>query len=198
MSVNSIESPEFTYKTLVVSFMYLLILSSPPTQISYIYRCINSCEVLEILLLYKNTQEVNSHGLVGGLIGEVNGDKNGLMPACGYVRKWLDNEWYCLIVIDNSANVINIQSVSYVNQEPLIADIKVSSYDGTKFIKCKMDGTTNQTYDTKLKYKFDGNKFKLWIKSLYVSIQILHANNVSGVFVKQGPDSGAVDITGDI
>lgn len=32
MSVNSIESPEFTYKTLVVSFMYLLILSSPPTQ----------------------------------------------------------------------------------------------------------------------------------------------------------------------
>lgn len=135
---------------------------------------------------------------MGGLIGEVNGDKNGLMPACGYVRKWLDNEWYCLIVIDNSANVINIQSVSYVNQEPLIADIKVSSYDGTKFIKCKMDGTTNQTYDTKLKYKFDGNKFKLWIKSLYVSIQILHANNVSGVFVKQGPDSGAVDITGDI
>lgn len=136
--------------------------------------------------------------LVGGLIGEVNGNKNGLMPACGYVRKWLNNKWYSLVVIDNSANIINLQSVSYVNQKPLIADIKVSSHEGTKFISCSLDGTTTGNYDTKLKYKFDGNKFKMWINSLYVSIQILHANNVTGVFVQQEPDVDAIDISGNI
>lgn len=41
---------------------------------------------MSILLLDKNTQGVNGHGLVGELIGVVSSEKNGLMPKNGFIN----------------------------------------------------------------------------------------------------------------
>lgn len=136
---------------------------------------------------------------MGGLLPVVTESKEGLSPTGSYLRKYLNNEWYSLCVIDNSSNVINLQSVPYINSIGLNADIIILSYGTEKQIfKFNMTGNISATYETKLKYKFDGNKCKIWINTRYVAMQILHMNYIYNILLKEEPDSDAIEVTGNL
>lgn len=136
---------------------------------------------------------------MGELLPVVTESKEGLSPTGSYLRKYLNNEWYSLCVIDNSSNVINLQSVPYINSIGLNADIIILSYGtGKQIFKFNMTGNISAAYETKLKYKFDGNKCKIWINTRYVAMQILHMNYISNILLKEEPDSDAIEVTGNL
>ena len=155
---------------------------------------------LSILLLYKNTQGVNSHGLVGELLPVSTVNKSGLMPSAGFIRKDLeDNKWYCLFETSSeSANVVKVQSISYVNQIPVDATIRYCIYRGIHSFRYKINGSTSDEYKTKMKYKLYGNeRYKVWIKSGYVSLQFTNNKGFTNVLVLNEPDSDALDMNGE-
>lgn len=137
---------------------------------------------------------------MGELIGLATKDKSGLMPSGGYIRADLeDYKWYCLFETENrAANVVKVQSMSYQNQIPVDVTIRFYVYDGSKKFEYKINGsTTSSDFETKMKYKYDGERYKVWIKSGYISAQFLYMTGLKNVLVLNEPDSDAVDMVGE-
>ena len=137
---------------------------------------------------------------VGELIGLATKDKSGLIPSGGYIRADLeDYKWYCLFETENrAANVVKVQSMSYQNQIPVDVTIRFYVYDGGKKFEYKINGsTTSSDFETKMKYKYDGGKYKVWIKSGYISAQFLNMDGLTNVLVLNDPDSDAIDMVGE-
>lgn len=104
---------------------------------------------------------------MGGLIPVATIDKSGLIPAGGYIRRDLGNKWHCLFESSTMAtNVVRIQSISYLNKMPVDITIRFYTYsENEKGLEYKINGNTSGTFNTKMKYKHDGTKYKVWIKS---------------------------------
>lgn len=137
---------------------------------------------------------------MGELIGLATKDKSGLMPSGGYIRVNLeDYKWYCLFETNiQAANVVKVQSMSFTNQMPIDVTIRFYVFNGDKNFEYKVNGsTTDNDYQTKMKYKYDGERYKVWIKSGYISAQFLYMTGLKNVLVLNEPDSDAVDMVGE-
>ena len=137
--------------------------------------------------------------VVGGLIPVATIYKSGFIPAGGYIRQDLGNKWHCLFESSTTAaNVVRIQSISYLNKMPVDITIRFYAYnENEKGFEYKINGTTSGTFNTKMKYKHDGTKYKVWINSKYISCQFLYMAGLSNVLVENEPDSDAIDMNGD-
>ena len=144
-------------------------------------------------------QNVSYFSQLGGLIPVATIDKSGLIPAGGYFRKDLGNKWHCLFESSTTAaNVVRIQSISYLNQMPVDITIRFYAYSkNEKGFEYKINGPTSGTFHTRMKYKHDGTKYKVWINSKYISCQFLYMAGLSNVLVENEPDSDAIDMNGD-
>lgn len=81
---------------------------------------------------------------------------------------------------------------------PVDITIRFYTYsENEKGLEYKINGNTSGTFNTKMKYKHDGTKYKVWIKSKYISCQFLYMAGLSNVLVENEPDSDAIDMNGD-
>lgn len=144
-------------------------------------------------------QDVLSSIWVGELIPVATIDKSGLIPEGGYFRKYLGNKWNCLFESSTeAANVVRIQSIAYLNKMPVDITIRFYTYNkNEKGFEYKINGSTSGTFNTIMKYKHDGTKYKVWINSKHISCQFLYMAGLSNVLVENEPDSDAIDMVGE-
>lgn len=137
---------------------------------------------------------------MGGLLPVATTNKSGLIPAGGFIRLDLGNKWHCLFESSTmAANVVKAQCVSYLNKMPVDITIRFYVYNEyEKGFEYKINGpATNNNFATKMKYKYDGGKYKVWINSKYISCQFLYMAGLSNVLVENEPDSDAIDMVGE-
>lgn len=137
--------------------------------------------------------------VVGRLIPVATIDKSGLIPAGGYIRRDLGNKWHCLFESTTQAsNVVQVQSISYLNKMPVDIIIRFYVYNkNEKGFEYKINGPASGSFHTRMKYKYDGAKYKVWINAKYISCQFIYMAGLTNILAENEPDSDAIDMNGE-
>ena len=81
---------------------------------------------------------------------------------------------------------------------PVDIIIRFYVYDkNQKGFEYKINGPTSGSFHTRMKYKYDGAKYKVWINSKHISCQFLYMAELNNVLVLNDPDSDAIDMVGE-